>query len=51
MHSKFDIFFEKKAMGMLYLLQDNEILTNQRYKLSAAKVVKILFYFVVNVIV
>ena len=40
----------KKAMGMLYLLQGNEIFINQRYKLSATKFVKILLYFVVNVI-
>ena len=35
---------------MLYLLQDHEILINQRYKLSATKFFKKLFYFVVKII-
>ena len=37
-------------MRMLHLLQENEILTNKRYRLSATKGVKVSLYFVVNVI-
>ena len=46
----FPLKISKKAMGILYLLQDNGIFTNQRYKLSATKFNPISLYFVVNVI-